>query len=155
SWQDPTMLSAATLCLAFGLLPGPAATPQAVTAAVEKALPLLARGMAGHREHRTCFACHNQATPMLARTTARQRGLPDGDDDLTEDLDFIADFLSGNRANYRQGKGQGGQADTAGYALWTLEMGGWEPDETTTAVVEYLLLFQKDRDHWRATSNRP
>src|SRR5439155_15629412 len=47
------------------------------------------------------------------------------------------------------------QADTAGYALWTLEMGDRKPDATTAAVAEYLLVFQKDNDHWRATSKRP
>ena len=45
--------------------------------------------------------------------------------------------------------------DTAGYALWTLEMGGWKPDATTAAVAEYLLLYNKDLDHWRGSSNRP
>jgi hypothetical protein len=154
------MLFAATLGIVLGLPPGerpavPPATPQAIAAAVEKALPLLAKGMAGHKENRTCFACHNQALPMLAFTTARERGFTANADDLAEHLDFIADFLEGNHANYRKGRGQGGQADTAGYALWTLEMGKWKPDETTAAVVEYLLLYQNDRDHWRTTSNRP
>src|SRR5262249_50553229 len=46
-------------------------------------------------------------------------------------------------------------ADTAGYALLTLEAGGWKPDETTAAVAEYLLLRDKDSDHWRSTSHRP
>jgi hypothetical protein len=54
-----------------------------------------------------------------------------------------------------KGTGQGGQVDTAGYALWTLEMGGWKPDETTAAVTEYLLLRHQDFDHWKATSKRP
>src|SRR5262249_39834415 len=150
-------LSAATLWIASGLFLAagdvePTATPQAISAAVERALPLLAQGMAGHRENRTCFACHNQASPMLALTTARRRGFAIGDADLPGDLDFIADFLDGNRENYLKGKGQGGQADTAGYALWTLNMGGWKPDETTAAVVEYLLLHHQDRDHWQHTS---
>jgi hypothetical protein len=70
-------------------------------------------------------------------------------------LRFIVDFLDRNRENYLKGQGQGGQVDTAGYALWTLEMGGWKPDRTTAAVAEYLLLYNKDLDHWRSTSNRP
>jgi len=45
--------------------------------------------------------------------------------------------------------------DTAGYALWALEMGGWKPDGTTAAVAEYLLLHDKDLDHWKTTSQRP
>src|SRR5439155_5204 len=50
---------------------------------------------------------------------------------------------------------QSGKVDTAGYALLTLEVGGWKPDETTEAVVEYLLRRDQDRDHWRTTSSRP
>jgi hypothetical protein len=126
-----------------------------VKTAVAKALPLLTKGAAGHVAQRTCFACHNQALPILATTTARQRGWTMETDDLEKQLKFIAAFLDKNRDNYRQGKGQGGQADTAGYALFTLELGGWKRDATTEAVVEYLLLREKDKDHWRNTSNRP
>lgn len=54
-----------------------------------------------------------------------------------------------------RGEARGGQVDTAGYALWTLEMGGWQANATTAAVAEYLLLYNKDLDHWRLTSNRP
>src|SRR5207302_3093711 len=70
-------------------------------------------------------------------------------------LQFTADFLANNRDNYENGKGQGGQADTAGYALLTLDAGGWKADATTAAVVEYLLQRDKDRDHWLPVSQRP
>ncbi len=129
--------------------------PADVRAAVGKALPLLWKGAEGHIDHRTCFACHNQAIPILAFTTARDRGFPFPAEDLTRQLEFIAEFLADHRDNYRQGRGQGGQVDTAGYALFTLELGGWTPDATTEAVVEYLLQRDADRGHWRTTSRRP
>ena len=88
-------------------------------------------------------------------TAARSRGIVIPEEDVKKHLQFIADFLGKNRAGYRKGRGQGGQADTAGYALWTLETGGWKPDETTAAVAEYLLQHHKDLDHWRGTANRP
>jgi hypothetical protein len=92
---------------------------------------------------------------MLAFTTARARGFAVRDEDLNKQTEFIAAFLERNRDDYREGRGQGGQVDTASYALLTLELGGWKPDATTEAVVEYLLLRDKDRDHWRTTSHRP
>jgi hypothetical protein len=116
---------------------------------------LLWKGAEGHVAQRTCFACHNQGVPILAVTTARAHGFAARNEELKTQLDFIAAFLRRNRDNYLEGKGQGGQADTAGYALFTLELGGWQPDATTEAVVEYLLQRDGDRDHWRATSNRP
>jgi hypothetical protein len=132
-----------------------APSPDDVKAAVGKALPLLLKGAEGHVEQRTCFACHNQALPLLAFTTARERGFTVREEDLSKQVKFIAEFLEKNRDNYREGKGTGGQADTAGYALLSLELGGWKPDATTEAMAEYLLLRDQDRDHWRTTSNRP
>ena len=133
----------------------PTAAPEAVRAAVERSLPLLTKGAVGHRQERTCFACHNQGIPILALTTARSRGFAIDEEELKKQLEFIASFLNSNRDRYLQGKGQGGQVDTAGYALWTLSLGGWEADETTAAVSEYLLAYQQDSDHWKTTSNRP
>lgn len=146
---------AALLAGVAGPLTAAEPAPAEVRAAVAKALPLIRKGGAGHMEHRTCFACHNQAIPVLALTTARSRGFPVDEADMHKHLRFIADFLGENRDNYRKGRGQGGQADTAGYALWTLELGGWKPDDTTAAVAEYLLRRDQDRDHWYTTANRP
>ena len=126
-----------------------------VKAAVEKSLPLLRKGAEGHIARKSCFACHNQALPMLAITTAQQRDFAIADVDLKRQTTFIAEFLDKNREDYRQGKGQGGQADTAGYALLTLELGGWKADSTTEAVVEYLLQRDKNADHWRSNGIRP
>ncbi len=131
-----------------------AALPE-VRSAVEKALPLLAKGAAGHIAQKVCFACHNQSIPILALTTAKSRGFAVSDEDLARQMAFTARFLDRNRANYLQGRGQGGQVDTAGYALLTLELGRWKPDATTAAVAEYLLRYNRDSNHWRVTANRP
>src|SRR4029450_10013039 len=98
---------------------------------------------------------HQQGLPIFALTAAKAKGFTIDDAELATQLQFIADFLGKNREQYLQGNGQGGQADTAGYALVTLAAGGWKPDEATAAVTEYLLLRQKDQDHWSNTSNRP
>jgi hypothetical protein len=132
-----------------------AATAGQVRDAVARALPLIRKGSAGHMAHRTCFACHHQAVPLLALTTAQTRAFPDNGGAIQEHVRFIADFLARNRANYLKGQGQGGGVTTAGYALWALELGGHKPDATTAAVAEYLLLADHDRDHWRVTSDRP
>jgi hypothetical protein len=134
---------------------GPPPTAVEVRHAVARALPLIQKGSAGHMAHRTCFACHHQAIPVLALSTARSRGFSLDEDQFQKHLRFIAAFLEKNRANYLKGRGQGGQADTAGYALWTLELGGWKPDATTAAVAEYLLQRNADVGHWRPVSNRP
>jgi len=130
-------------------------TPANVRAATDRALPLLLKAAEGHIGKQTCFACHNQALPMLAFHAARERGFTVKDEDLKEQTDFIGDFLKRNKEKFLKGEGTGGQVDTAGYALLALELGGRKPDDVTTAVVEYLLKYPKDKDHWRAVSNRP
>ncbi len=127
-----------------------------IKAAVKKSLPLLEKGAKGSMEERKqCFTCHNQGLPILALTTARARGVEIDAEHLQTQLKFVAGFLGKNKEKYLEGKGQGGQADTAGYALWTLDNGGWKSDATTTAVAEYFLLFQKDAEHWQPQSRRP
>jgi hypothetical protein len=133
----------------------PSITNDILRAAVEKSLPLLVKGAVGHRQNRACFSCHNQGVPVLALATAKERGFRIDEEELGRQLSFIAEFLGRNREDYSRGKGTGGQADTAGYALWALSRAGWKPDETTAAVAEYLLVRHSDRDHWDSTANRP
>jgi hypothetical protein len=133
-----------------------APSAETIKAAIAKSLPLLETGAKGSMtERKQCFTCHNQGLPILALTTARTRGFEINDKHLQTQLRFIAAFLAKNKENYLNGKGQGGQVDTAGYALWTLANGGWKPDETTAAVSEYFLLYQKDSGHWKSSSRRP
>jgi hypothetical protein len=140
--------------LTLTLLPAPTVvTPARVGAA--KALPLLAKAAAGHAEQKTCFACHNQALPLMAHRAAVGRGFAVKDDLFTAQAEHVAAFVGANRERYLKGQGTGGAADTAGYLLFTLEQAGYPPDEKTAAVVEYLLQVQADRDHWKTTSNRP
>src|SRR5438067_7651017 len=102
-------------------------TPGNIKASVDRALPLLLKAADGHIHKQTCFACHNQALPMLAFHAARGHGFVVKDDDLKEQTDFIADFLKRNKDKFLKGAGTGGQVDTAGYALFTLDLGGFKP----------------------------
>lgn len=124
-------------------------------AAAVKALPLLVKAATGHAEQRTCFACHNQALPMLAFHTAKTRKLDVADEVVQGQNEHIVKFIAANLEKFQKGEGTGGQVDTAAYALFTLELGGYEADENTDAVVEYLLKREAERDHWRTVSNRP
>ena len=131
-------------------------TSEMIDKSIRKSLPLLELGAKGSLEQRKqCFNCHNQGLPVMSLLTARSRGFPVDSEHLKAQLQFTADFLSRNKQRYREGEGQNGQVDTAGYALWTLDRGGWKPDESTTSVAEYLLIRQKDHGYWEPDSNRP
>ncbi len=139
------------------LFPAWAAEPtlDAIRLAVTKSLPLLQKGMVGHTAERTCFACHNQALPILAMTIAKVRGFAVSNDLLKSQASFIGDFLEKNKSRYQEGQGQGGQVVTAGYALFALELCEGKPDSLSTAVSEYLLRYNQDINHWRGHSHRP
>src|SRR6516162_1987908 len=102
-----------------------------VRSAVEKSLVPLQAGAAGHIEKKTCFACHSQTYPALAFATTRSRGFSSDDQVVKDQAEHGAGFLTENRKEFQEGRGTGGQADTAGAALWTLELVGHKPDETT------------------------
>lgn len=124
--------------------------------AVAKSIPLLERGSRGSIEQRKqCFNCHNQGLPVIALTEAQARGFVVDTENLLQQVQFTANFLKKNQDRYLKGAGQGGGIDTAGYALWTLDVGKWPSDEITSAVTDYLLQHQSDLDHWQPQSVRP
>jgi hypothetical protein len=148
------LIALAVLSLPFSQL-APPSPPRDARTAVEAALLPLKKGASGHAEQKTCFACHNQATPMLAFATAKARGFGVPADLFASQAEHVAGFLESNRERFKDGRGTGGGAATASYALFTLELAGHEADDATAAVAEYLLKNQADRDHWRTGSNRP
>jgi len=129
--------------------------PEAVRLAVRKALPLILKSVGEYPEHRDCFSCHHQAVPVLALSTARARGFAIPPEAINDPVDLTEEDLRGSIESYRKGTGQPGGVDRAGYALFTLEIGGKAPDDLTDAVAGYLLGKDEARDHWRGASNRP
>jgi len=128
---------------------------EAIKQAIANAIPLLEKGSAGSAENRTCFTCHSQALPVFALTEAKKRGFKIDEENLQRQLTHTYENLKRAQKDYLEGRGQGGKADMAGYALWTLDAGDWKPDEVTAAVTEFLLKYQADEDYWKHTSNRP
>jgi squalene cyclase len=122
---------------------------------IKKSLTLLRAAAKGHIEKKSCFGCHNQAFPMLAFSQANKRKFEIPIEEIKEQADFTLEFLKKNQEKYNEGKGTGGEADTAGYALLTLELAGIKPNETTDAVVSYFLKHQASNGYWKVTSNRP
>jgi len=149
---------AVALIVGAGAFAAPAEAPPSAAnarAAVERAIPLIEKGAAGYTRQRGCFSCHHQAMGVFTLTLARERGYRVDEKVLAGQVAHTEAFLRGARDGYRQGRAQGGGATTAGYALWTLQTGGWKADETTAAVAGYLLQRDAEIGHWRSTSNRP
>ena len=91
----------------------------------------------------------------MALSEAKQLGFSVDEDILKAQLEHILAHLKRGEKGYLAGKGQGGQVLTAGYALWALHAGGLAGDATTTAVTDYLLSDQSNKDHWTKKGTRP
>jgi hypothetical protein len=116
---------------------------------------LLRAAAEGHIEKRSCYGCHNQAFPVMAFRAAQGKGFAPAGKLFDSQVEHILAFLGENKEKFRKGEGTGGQVDTAGYALLTLELAGHKPDETTEAVAEFIVKTQAMRGYWKTVSNRP
>lgn len=133
----------------------PQLNAERIKSAVAKSIALVEKSSAEYRSQRQCFGCHHQAAPVLMLVEARRRGFAIDEQNFNAQLDHTAAHLKRGIDSYRGGQGQGGKADTAGWALWTLETGGRQADEATAAVADFLLSWHSDQDHWRAAGRRP
>ncbi len=137
------------------LTPEAAAHPGVVHKSIARALPTLVAGASGHVEKKGCFACHNQAYPMAAFAAAKARGYELPGSLFAEQTKHVRAFLESNEDHFRSGVGTGGQVTTAGWALFTLELGGQKADQVTEAVIEYFLQKDVANGRWGVSSNRP
>jgi len=123
--------------------------------ALKRALPIVETAAESYPFHRECFSCHHQTLPMLAMVAGRGRGLETNAALLAEQAEFTRKSFHGSTDNLRKGEGIGGRAMTVGYGLWALRLSGHKPDETTEAMVAYLLKTQNAEGHWARQMSRP
>jgi N-acyl-D-amino-acid deacylase len=125
-----------------------------VKAAVEKALKRVESGLVNYPKHRQCFSCHHQATAVLSLTAARQHGLAVDEDLLNKQIDFSLRSFR-NRSMIAKGRGVGGDSTSVVYVLHALAAVDRPSDETTAALVEYLLARQRKDGSWPPPADRP
>lgn len=145
----------AALVLGAGVAQAGEPKPEEVRAAAAKALVPIEQASMAYPDHRDCFSCHHQALPVLALSVAKDRGFDVEAGAIRAQVEFTKASLARGKKDYLAGKGQGGSADTAGYALFTLDVGKLAGDETTEAVASYLLKREPDRPDWRPSGQRP
>ncbi len=123
--------------------------------AVVRGLKIVQKSARSYPDNRTCFSCHHQTLPVLAMATARDRGLEIDHEVFREQLEFTHESFEGRARRMKEGEGVGGASMTVGYGLWALEIGKWKKDETTSAMVSFLLKKQAKDGSWKCSSNRP
>lgn len=138
------------------LLPIPtrADKPPSLKAAVEKGLARVAQGAASYPKNRSCFSCHHQAMPIQALTAARQRGFNVPADDIKKHVEFSLKSFA-KKDQIEKGQGIGGANTTVGYAFLTLAAVEHPADDTTQALIQFLLVRQRKDGAWPAVTKRP
>jgi N-acyl-D-amino-acid deacylase len=135
--------------------PPPAQGTVDIEKAISRGLAIVQKAASNYPNHRKCFSCHHQTLPMLAMVTARDRKLPFDEKVLAEQAEFTHSSFRERIESMKEGRGVGGAAMTVGYGLWALDLAGWKPDETTEAMVTYLLKNQQADGHWTFQTSRP
>ena len=123
--------------------------------AVEIGLKTLEKSGAEYPEQRTCFSCHHQTLPMQAMVVAREHGFKIDDGLLRAQTKLTLDTFKARRTNLNDGTGIGGRSMTVGFGLWALDLGAWETDDTTSAMIRFLLKDQAPDGHFPSNVSRP
>ena len=123
--------------------------------AIEGGLRIVQKGAKNYPNNRDCFSCHHQTLPMLAMHDVSEAGISI-DEALTKNqVQFIRDLFEDRLDSITEGKSLGGRSLTAGYLLWSFELGGMKKDNFSDAFVSYILHQQKKEGNWDVQTNRP
>jgi hypothetical protein len=124
--------------------------------AIQKSVDLITASWRAYpKQEKSCFTCHNHAMPVFAFNIASEAGYDVDDNIINEIATHGQHDYSRRTERIASGAGVGGQANSASYALTLLYASSWPRDKTTNALVDYLLLKQKDDGRWETPSHRP
>lgn len=129
--------------------------PHVAHDAVERGLQIVQKAAANYPKHRNCFSCHHQTLPMLAMVNAREAKISIDSELLQAQAEFSHQSFRERIEPMKEGRGIGGMSMTVAYGLWTLALVDWKPDETTEAMVTFLLKNQKEDGRWVFQTSRP
>jgi hypothetical protein len=147
------------LALFVGAVVGRAAPaagpPDALSHAIRRGIDRLQAGAAKYTENRQCFSCHHQALTVAALVEAQRRGFAVDAALLKDQVRFTLASFTPKLAQIRKGQSVPGGNTMVAYGLFTLREAHHPRDDTTAALVEYLLVRQHADGSWPALMPRP
>jgi len=117
-------------------------TPPTVESATRRGLARVTRAASDWQTHKTCFSCHHQTLPMLAALEGARAGFAMDQAWLKSQADTTHRYFSDRIDTMDDGDHVPGGAATTAYGFWALTLAERPPDQTTTAMVTYLLKIQ-------------
>ncbi len=127
----------------------------AVHTAVKRAIGLIEKSAATYIEERSCFSCHHQALTVIALSQSKLAGFTIQDEIVSAQSKFTLEYFTDRKDRLPKGEGVPGGSYSAGYALAGLAAAKEPADETTHALIQYLIKTQKSDGSWRIRTHRP
>ena len=134
---------------------GPPMEPPTPTVALARSRALLHRSGDTFRTKRTCFACHHQTLQVLVEHSFVETKRPADRKRMQAHAEHVHAYFTERAEAIGAGKPLPGGAYSAAYGLWTFALADHPADDTTTAIVAYLLHVQERDGSWFTTCNRP
>lgn len=106
------------------------------------------------QENATCFSCHHQPLPMFAAVEAATVGIAIEAKELKSQANFTHDYFQPRIETMIAGKHVPGGSATASYGLWAMMLDRRPANDTTTAIVAYLLQIQGNEGPWVPSCTR-
>lgn len=128
---------------------------QQIHKAVEAGLRTLEKSAATYSDRRACFSCHHQTLPMQAMVITRRHGFKIDEELFRSQARFTHESFRSRAGDLKDGTGIGGKSMTVGYGLWALHLANWDRDDTTAAMITYLLKTQAEDGRFWSNSVRP
>ncbi|MDG2214878.1 MAG: terpene cyclase/mutase family protein [Verrucomicrobiota bacterium] len=128
---------------------------EAMRTAVKQAILLIEKSAATYIEERSCFSCHHQALPVMALSQSKLAGFTVQDNIVSAQSKFTLEYFDDRKDRLPKGEGVPGGSYSAGYALAGLTAAKEPANETTQALVQYLLKKQNKDGSWRIGTHRP
>ena len=113
-----------------------------VASATERGLARVKQAASDWQTHKSCFSCHHQTLPILAALEGERAGFPLDREWLRSQVESSHRYFEDRIDEMENGDHVPGGAATTGFGFWALQLAGRPPDETTTAMVAYLLQIQ-------------
>ncbi len=110
--------------------------------AVQRSLTLVNTAARNWPKHKTCFSCHHQTLPMLSVIESSHAGHSVDAGWLKTQADITHAYFNERIDDMLAGDHVPGGATTVGYGFWALQLAAQPADDTTTAMVAYLLKIQ-------------
>ena len=113
-----------------------------VGTAVRRGLKSVQTAAVNWHSNEDCFSCHHHTLPMLVSLEGLRVGMPLDTGWMKVQADTTHSYFEQRVDDMNVGSHVPGGAATVGYGLWALSLDERPSDETTTAMVNYLLQIQ-------------